>query len=1018
MKQKFLVTGMTCSACSAHIEKSLSKAEGIRSVNVNLLANNMMVDYDESTLKPSDISRLVEEAGYGAAPADAARQKSSRREPPENLTLKEAETKKRQFLRSLVFLVPLFYLSMGTMVGLPVPGWLDGMHNPLAFAFTQFLLTLPILYLNRNYFFTGFKTLWHRSPNMDSLIAVGSSAAMIYGIYIIYQISFAFVAGDHEALMAYSMDLYFEGAATILTLITFGKWLEARSKSKTSEAITKLMDLAPKTATVERSDVEMEIPVEEVVPGDIVVIRPGQSIPVDGVILEGRTSVDESALTGESLPVEKTVDDRVIAATVNKNGSVKFRATRVGDDTTLAQIIRLVEEASSSKAPIAKLADKVAAVFVPTVMTIALIATIVWLLLGQSFDFALSIGISVLVISCPCALGLATPVAIMVGTGKGAENGILIKSAESLETAHLVNTVILDKTGTVTEGRPRVTDVLPLDGLAADELVSLAAAVEKRSEHPLADAIVQYAAEQGIAFPEAEDFGSAEGQGVRGRVNGVMIHAGNRRLLGVLEVDSPELEAEADRLAEEGKTPLFFVREAEGTRTVLGLIAVADVVKPTSRQAIAELKKLGIDVVMLTGDNKKTAEAIRRQTGIDRVVAEVLPQDKEEEVRKLQAEGKKVAMIGDGINDAPALARADVGIAIGAGTDVAIESADIVLMKSDLLDAVAAIELSHAVIRNIKQNLFWAFFYNSIGIPLAAGVLFIPFGLKLNPMFAAAAMSFSSVSVVTNALRLKLFKPTVSAPTAPAASPKEVPACPAAACAAARTEAAPEPLTRVMLVEGMSCGHCSARVEKALAAVEGVTAVQVDLEAKTATVTLAHPVEDSLLEHAVTEAGYEPVGFLSGDAPEPLARVMLVEGMSCGHCSARVEKALAAVEGVTAVQVDLEAKTATVTLAHPVEDSLLEHAVTEAGYTPVSISDTIDPNNKGETAMNKKIVIDGMMCMHCAGAVEKALNALDGVTAKVDLEQKCAHVELAAPVADEVLAKAVTDAGYTVVSIG
>ena len=785
------------------------------------------------------------------------------------------------------------------------------------------------------------------------------------------------------------------------------------------------MDLAPKTATVERSGVEMEIPVEEVVPGDIVVIRPGQSIPVDGVILEGRTSVDESALTGESLPVEKTVDDRVIAATVNKNGSVKFRATRVGDDTTLAQIIRLVEEASSSKAPIAKLADKVAAVFVPTVMTIALIATIVWLLLGQSFDFALSIGISVLVISCPCALGLATPVAIMVGTGKGAENGILIKSAESLETAHLVNTVILDKTGTVTEGRPRVTDVLPLDGLAADELVSLAAAVEKRSEHPLADAIVQYAAEQGIAFPEAEDFGSAEGQGVRGRVNGVMIHAGNRRLLGALEVDSPELEAEADRLAEEGKTPLFFVREAEGARTVLGLIAVADVVKPTSRQAISELKKLGIDVVMLTGDNKKTAEAIRRQTGIDRVVAEVLPQDKEEEVRKLQAEGKKVAMIGDGINDAPALARADVGIAIGAGTDVAIESADIVLMKSDLLDAVAAIELSHAVIRNIKQNLFWAFFYNSIGIPLAAGVLFIPFGLKLNPMFAAAAMSFSSVSVVTNALRLKLFKPTVSAPAAPAASPKEVPACPAAACAAcptacaaARTEAAPEPLTRVMLVEGMSCGHCSARVEKALAAVEGVTAVQVDLEAKTATVTLAHPVEDSLLEHAVTEAGYEPVGFLSGDAPEPLARVMLVEGMSCGHCSARVEKALAAVEGVTAVQVDLEAKTATVTLAHPVEDSLLEHAVTEAGYTPVSISDTIDPNNKGETAMNKKIVIDGMMCMHCAGAVEKALNALDGVTAKVDLEQKCAHVELAAPVADEVLAKAVTDAGYTVVSIG
>ena len=930
MKQKFLVTGMTCSACSAHIEKSLSKAKGIRSVNVNLLANNMMVDYDESALEPSDISRLVEEAGYGASPADAVRQKSARPEPPENLTLKEAETKKRQFLRSLIFLVPLFYLSMGSMAGLPVPGWLDGMHNPLAFAFTQFLLTLPILYLNRNYFFTGFKTLWHRSPNMDSLIAVGSSAAMIYGIYIIYQISFAFVAGDHAALMAYSMDLYFEGAATILTLITFGKWLEARSKSKTSEAITKLMDLAPKTATVERSGVEVEIPVEEVVPGDIVVIRPGQSIPV-----------------------EKTVDDRVIAATVNKNGSIKFRATRVGDDTTLAQIIRLVEEASSSKAPIAKLADQVAAVFVPTVMTIALIATIVWLLLGQSFDFALSIGISVLVISCPCALGLATPVAIMVGTGKGAENGILIKSAESLETAHLVNTVILDKTGTVTEGKPRVTDVISLGGTDAAELVMLAAAVEKRSEHPLADAIVQYAAESGFACPEAEDFGAAEGQGVRGRVNGVTIHAGNRRLLGALGVDSGELEAEADRLADEGKTPLFFVREAEGSRTVIGLIAVADVVKPTSRQAIAELKKLGIDVVMLTGDNKKTAEAIRRQTGIDRVVAEVLPQDKEEEVRKLQAEGKKVAMIGDGINDAPALARADVGIAIGAGTDVAIESADIVLMKSDLLDAVAAIELSRAVIRNIKENLFWAFFYNSIGIPLAAGVLFIPFGLKLNPMFAAAAMSFSSVSVVTNALRLKLFKPSVSAPAAPAAPAMpeaEAPACPAAACAV-----------------------CPAACEAA-----------------------------------------EPTPAPAGSA----VRVMQVEGMSCAHCSARVEKALSAVEGVESAHVDLEAKTAAITLAHPVEDSVLEAAVIEAGYTPVSISDTIDSNNKGEFAMNKKIVIDGMMCMHCAGSVEKALNALEGVTAKVDLEQKCANVELTAPVADDVLAKAVTDAGYTVVSIG
>ncbi len=1031
MTKKFNVTGMTCTACSAHIEKALAKTEGVKSVNVNLLANSMMIDYDESALTPADISRVVENAGYGATPADAAKGAAARPEPPVNLTLKEAETKKRQFLHSLIFLVPLFYISMGSMFGLPVPQWMDGMHNPLAFAFTQLLLTLPILYLNRNYFFTGFKTLWHRAPNMDSLIAVGSASALVYGIYVIYQISFAMVAMDHDLLMEYSMNLYFESAATILTLITFGKWLEARSKSRTSEAISKLMDLAPKSAVVLRSGAEVEIPVEEVVPGDIVVIRPGQSIPVDGVIIEGSSSVDESALTGESIPVEKKVDDRVIAATVNKSGFLKFRATRVGDDTTLAQIIRLVEEASSSKAPIAKLADKVASVFVPTVMAISAVTIVVWLLLGAGFDFALNMGISVLVISCPCALGLATPVAIMVGTGKGAENGILIKSAESLETAHLLDTVILDKTGTVTEGKPQVTDVITTGDVEETALVSLAAAVENRSEHPLAEAIVQYAAGLGLSLQDAQNFGATAGQGVYADVEGATVYAGNQKMMEEIGAASAQLEADADRLAQDGKTPLFFAERRDGSVRLLGVIAVADVVKPTSRLAIAELKKLGIDVVMLTGDNKKTAAAIQRQMGIDRVVAEVMPQDKEQEVRKLQEEGKKVAMIGDGINDAPALARADVGIAIGAGTDVAIESADIVLMKSDLLDAVTAIELSKAVIRNIKQNLFWAFFYNSIGIPLAAGV-FYSFGLKLNPMFAAAAMSFSSVSVVTNALRLKLFKPRVSAPVQTAPSGPSHRSEPAAAtqpliCPLAPAAQPEQPVAvKTMAVEGMSCAHCKGRVEKALNAIDGVSAT-VDLDAGTADIRLTREIPDEELIHAVTEAGYT-VASISSDRPsaaqteQPVSvRTMAVEGMTCAHCKGRVEKALNAIDGVSAA-VDLDAGTADIRLTREVPDEELIHAVTEAGYTVTSITgpDSIHTNtesDKGESTMTKKIVIEGMMCGHCSGAVEKALNAIDGVSATVDLAAKTATVTLSADVSDETLTKAVTDAGYTVVSI-
>ncbi len=738
--------------------------------------------------------------------------------------------------------------------GLPLPHWLHGNANAVSFAFTQFLLTLPILYVNRKYYKVGFKTLFKGSPNMDSLIAIGSTAAMVYGIIAIYMIGYGLGHGDSEMVSRYSMDLYFESAAMILALITLGKYLETRSKGKTSEAITKLMDLAPKTALVERGGTEIEIPVEEVAVGDMVIVKPGQSIPVDGEIAEGSSAVDESALTGESIPVEKHPGDRVIAATINKSGWFKFRATKVGGDTTLAQIIALVEDAANSKAPIAKLADKVSGIFVPVVIGIAVLAAAAWLVAGYSVEFALSTGIAVLVISCPCALGLATPVAIMVGTGKGAENGILIKSAEALETAHTINTVVLDKTGTITEGKPRVTDLVTAPGVEEDLLLSAAASIEKPSEHPLAEAIVEEASARGLLLRGVTGFSAVAGQGIEARIDGKRFLAGNLKMMRENGVPTDGFEQKGETLSEQGKTPLYFAAEGR----MLGLVAVADTVKPTSRAAIDAFKSMGIDVVMLTGDNRRTAEAIRRQLGIDRVVAEVLQQDKEREVSAIQQTGKKVAMVGDGINDAPALTRADVGIAIGAGTDVAIESADVVLMKSDLLDAVTAIELSRAVIRNIKQNLFWAFFYNTIGIPLAAGIFFPLFGLRLNPMFGAAAMSLSSVCVVSNALRLKLFQPRrkavadTSAPI-PATTPERV--------GETKSENKGENgMEKKMMIEGMSCGHCSARVEKALNALEGVSA-KVDLEAKCAAISTQGKVSDEQLKAAVVDAGYEVVSL-------------------------------------------------------------------------------------------------------------------------------------------------------------
>lgn len=762
MNQKFNVTGMTCSACSAAVDKSVRKLDGIQQVNVNLLTNSMTVDYDDTVTGKDKIIGAVVDAGYNAS-VFVKNGKAVQAEKAANPVQEQLRGMKTRLIVSFAFWIPLMYLAMHHMLnewfGLPVPPFIKaafhGTENGVVFAFAQFLLLLPIVYVNRKYYQVGFKTLIRRSPNMDSLIAIGSAAAIVYGIFAIFAIGYGLGHGDMTMADHYLMDLYFESAGTILTLITLGKYLEARSKGKTSEAISKLMDLAPKTAMVIRNGEEMEIPVEEVVVGDVVAVRPGQSIPVDGVIVEGSSAVDQSALTGESIPVEKKVGDRVIAATINKTGFFRFEAQKVGDDTTLAQIIDLVEEASSSKAPIAKLADRISGIFVPVVIIIAVLAGTVWLALGQPFEFALSIAIAVLVISCPCALGLATPVAIMVGTGKGASNGILIKSAEALETAHTVGTVVLDKTGTVTEGKPTVTDLITADGVTERELLEIAASVEKPSEHPLADAIVEKANAENISFQEVQEFQAVSGRGIVARIGGEEYLAGNLALMKEKNIPTGALEGSSEAFAEDGKTPLYF---ADGKK-LLGVIAVADVVKPTSREAIEEFKAMGIDVVMLTGDNKRTAEAIRRQLNIDRVVAEVLPQDKEQEVRRIQESGKKVAMIGDGINDAPALARADVGIAIGAGTDIAIESADIVLMKSDLLDAVTAIQLSKATIRNIKENLFWAFFYNTIGIPLAAGVFFYLLGWKLNPMFGAAAMSLSSVCVVSNALRLKFFKP-------------------------------------------------------------------------------------------------------------------------------------------------------------------------------------------------------------------------------------------------------------------
>lgn len=879
MKERFDVTGMTCSACSSHVEKSVSKLTGVENVSVNLLTNSMQVEFDENKLDTAGIIKAVEDAGYGAAVKDghakSGTKTSGQSDSQENSGLSAVEQNvknmKKRLIVSLIFWIPLMYVSMGHMIyqwlNIPMPpftmNFLHGNENAITYAFTQFLLLLPILIANQKYFKNGFKTLWHRSPNMDSLIAIGAGAAILYGIFAIYRIGYAMGHGDMAVVHQYAHDLYFESAGTILTLITIGKYLETKSKGKTSEAITKLLNLAPKTVTVVRDGVEQVIDATDVEKGEIFLVKPGESVAVDGIVLEGKSSFDESAITGESIPVPKQEGDTIVSASMNKSGLIRAKATKVGEDTTIAQIIRLVEEASSSKAPIAKMADKIAGVFVPTVITIALITGIIWLISGATFEFAMSTAIAVLVISCPCALGLATPVAIMVGTGKGAENGILIKSGDALETAHQIDTVVLDKTGTITQGKPVVTDIICAAGKSAakTQLLQIAGSLEKGSEHPLAEAIVNYCVTNNISLEKVTDFIALFGKGIEGTVSGTHYYAGNENMMEEKGISlSAEQKNQIRELAKQGRTPLLFADENQ----FLGIVAVADVVKPTSKEAVQKFRDYGIHVIMLTGDNEVTAQAIKEQVGIDEVIAGVLPTQKEEKISALKQAGHKVAMIGDGVNDAPALASADVGIAIGAGTDVAIESADIVLMKNDLLDAVGAVKLSKAVIRNIKENLFWAFFYNSIGIPLAAGVLYPLFQIKLNPMFGAAAMSLSSVCVVSNALRLRWVKLHDTKKTQ--SEPHQDVAASTIAdinqhnaldnnIKSTNNDKGESTMTTTISIEGMMCAHCQAHVEKALKEVVGVTEVTVSLENKNAVVTGDASVET--LKQAVVDAGYE-----------------------------------------------------------------------------------------------------------------------------------------------------------------
>ncbi len=922
MKQ-YTVTGMSCAACSARVEKAVNAVPGVTSCSVSLLTNSMGV---EGTASSADIIKAVVDAGYGASEkgAGSAKKSTSSTIAEAEAALEDHETPvlKRRLISSVGFLIVLMYFSMGAMMwGWPLPEFLA--TNYMAQALIQLYLTVIVMIINKKFFISGFKSLAHRAPNMDTLVALGSSAAFVWSSYALFEMTTYSDPMDQMHVM--HTEFYFEAAAMILTLITVGKMLEARSKGKTTDALKSLMKLAPKTATVLRDGQEVTVGVDEVEKGDIFVVRPGENIPVDGVVLEGHSAVNESALTGESIPVDKAEGDTVSAATLNQSGFIKCRATRVGEDTTLSQIIQMVSDAAATKAPIAKVADKVSGIFVPTVITIAVITTVVWLLIGQSFGYSLARGISVLVISCPCALGLATPVAIMVGNGMGAKNGILFKTAASLEEAGKMDIVALDKTGTITSGEPKVTDIIPAEGVSEDELMRLALALEQKSEHPLARAIMQRGEELGMKAPEVSSFEALPGNGVIASMGGKELATGNHKFIITKAAVTDDMRAKAEALAEQGKTPLYF---AEGG-ALAGIIAVADVIKEDSPRAVQELRNMGIRVVMLTGDNERTAKAIGAQAGVDEVIAGVLPDGKESVIRKLMKQGK-VAMVGDGINDAPALTRADIGIAIGAGTDVAIDAADVVLMKSQLSDVPAAIRMSRATLRNIHENLFWAFFYNTIGIPIAAGC-FVWAGLTLNPMLGAAAMSLSSFCVVSNALRLNLFKMYNAS--------KDKPRKHKAAAAPAEEE---EELIEVaMRIDGMMCGHCEKTVTEALSAVEGVEDVSASAEKGLAKFKIHSDTSEQALKDAVTKAGYIFVGFGENVTACPITgtveKTVKIEGMMCEHCERAVNEALGAVAGVVSVKADAKAGTAAVTMRPDTDEEAVKAAVVKAGYVFLGI---------------------------------------------------------------------------------
>ena len=912
MEKKFDVSGMTCSSCVANITKAVEKLDGVSDANVNLMTNSMKVNFDENIVDDEKIIGAVEKIGYGASPAG---EKTKSEDKP--LDDREKALKHR-LISSIIFMVILMYIAMGPMIHLPTPGIFHGREGAIIFAFSQFLLALPVVYINRDFYISGFKGLKNRAPNMDSLVAIGSLAALVYGIFAIYMMAYGFGQGDMELVDAYRHNLYFESSAMILTLITVGKYLEEKSKNKTRSSLANLMDLAPKMATVIEDGEEVVKNIEDVRVGDILLVRPGESVAVDGKVIEGASSLDESAVTGESIPVQKSVGDRVISASINTTGSFKFQAEKVGEDTTISQIIKLVDEANQSKAPIAKLADEIAGVFVPAVLIIAALTFGVWMALGYGFENALNFAISVLVISCPCALGLATPVSIMVATGKSADFGLLFKNAEVLENLHKIDVIVMDKTGTITEGKPILTDIVT--DLDEENFLKIAGSIEKNSQHPLASAIINYAQENDIDLEEITNFNSVSGRGLNGEIAGNKYLAGNIEYMLEESIDLKDFKKKAEELAGEGKTSMYFANESE----VLGIISVKDLPKESSKDAIKLLRDMGKKIIMLTGDNQKTAEAIADEIGVDQTLAGLLPQDKNKEIDKIQKSGKKVLMIGDGINDAPSLAKADIGMAIGHGTDVAIESSDVVLMRSDLLDVVSALELSKATIKNIKQNLFWAFFYNTIGIPLAAGLLFPAFGIKLSPMFAALAMSLSSVFVVNNALRLRRFKPRGVKRSLEEAKPsneKEI-------VKEENLIEKNEKRTKIK-VEGMTCGHCEKRVADALEKTGKAKDVVANHE-NSSVEFIDQGLSPEEIENAIEEAGYK---IIKNKGEDNMEKILNVEGMSCNHCTASVKKALEGLDGVKEADVSLEGKNAKVELDKDVADEALVKAVEDAGYT-------------------------------------------------------------------------------------